>query len=180
MSDRRLLTALIVPAGVLVGHAVVPLLFHSHGALSHPAFHSHGLQPVLIAAAALAGFVGLARSVLSGDTSGPVRFGQLAGWQTAAYAGLELLELSGNFGVLAGQPTLWLGLVVQLVLAAIAVGLIRVGRRVVERLRSEVRLPRRRRVEPLLPARAVVTIGQFLTVRIVRGPPATTSLLVLR
>lgn len=179
MSRSRLPVALLVPAGVLVGHAIVPLLFHSHGAVSHPAFHSHGLQPVLIAVAALAGFVGLARSILATDR-GTVRFGQLARWQAAAYTGLELLEVGGTPGALIGQPTLWLGLAVQLGLAAVAVGLIRLGRHVVERLRARARETGRRSLERLLPVPTIVKVGQFLTARSVRGPPAAASVLVVR
>ena len=173
---QRRVSFLVVLAGVLAGHAIMPALFHSHGALAHSALHSHGWQPVLVAMAAVAGFAGLARAVWTDADRGPLRFGSLVPFQVLAFLLVELVELRGSVAVLVQDPGFWLGVLLQLGLAAGAVLLVRVGRRILEAFPRPVPVGRLAAVRLVAAApRPAVASAEFLTERIVRGPPAATG-----
>ena len=150
---------LLVPAGVLAGHALGYAGAHElHGGAAATAAHSHGY---LVAAWAVATLLaGVALTTAGAGAAGPtaVPFRRLVALQWSV-----LLVQEGAEHALAGEPVttllaspaLWLSLVFQLAAAAGAVLLVRTAGAVGLRLTASLRwsapfvLPGRRLVAPL-------------------------------
>ena len=175
-------------AGLLIGHALsyaiaIPDPYHrdlvlertGHGYL--PLFAQAGLILLLAGVAAV-----VARALAGGRTERTDRFGNLVGLlicvQVSAFVGQEVLER-----VVAGVPLadlgqdhlLSIGLLVQVVVAVCAAGLLRILSRASSRIAEVVR----ERVDPPRPARGTVVpvastrrAGSLLvSAANVRGPP---------
>jgi 4-amino-4-deoxy-L-arabinose transferase-like glycosyltransferase len=134
MSPHRRLIA-VAPIGVLVGHALTPALFDGHGVTAHPLLHSYALAGFAVAAALIIGFIGFVRLVAVKSDAGdaPLRVASLAITQLIAFLLIETSEASWQLGPPLFDRGLWLGGLVQIALAIGAVGLVRMGRKVVKR-----------------------------------------------
>lgn len=113
---------LVLPAGVLVGHAVG----YGTGHADAPSAAAHSHLPTMAATAAVLAVVGLVLAAWRGDAPPRSRLPvlRLAGAQTAAFLLLEAAEHVGvglSLADLAGSPAVWIGVVAQLGVAAVAV-----------------------------------------------------------
>lgn len=175
---RRLAAALLVPFGVVISHLISYSVAHSPGAGGADgvtAAHGH-LGPLAMVAA-----VGVAAAVVvsgyAGATGRQLRLTplSLAGAQGAAFASMELgehLTHGSSLGDALREPTLWVGLAVQLAVAALSCLLLRASEAVGRRLaaRPSQRWPRRVVLQLMgFPVGAVRPIPSTSLSR--RGPP---------
>lgn len=121
---ERWVVLLLVPVGVALGHVgAYRLVYHDHAA-RHAALAGHGYFRSFGLAAGVCGVAALLRAVVCERhrRTRRVPVGVLAAMQVAAFTVLEIGE-----GVLAGQgvrgalsePAVWVGLIVQLCVAAL-------------------------------------------------------------
>jgi hypothetical protein len=176
--DRRAM--LLAPAAVVAGDAAMPLLVHQHGPVAHSALHGHGWGPLMMAVVGLLGLAGLAWAVADRRRDARLDVRSLLAMQTLGHVTLEAWSAGAVTGVASGP--LWVGLVVQLLLAGAVVALVRAGGAVVERLISRrwsllsftrLRVPRFAywAGRPHVP---------FVRLRDVRGPPPVSRLVLVR
>jgi hypothetical protein len=135
IGSRRLLAAMLLPAGIIVSHSAG---YFAAGADPTARGHAVGLLhgdigglAVIAAAAVVAVLVLEARAGRSSDAPSPVPFTVLALGQGAAYALMELGERLAHgvsLGEALAEPTLRWGLAIQVVVAACACLLVRVTR----------------------------------------------------
>ena len=141
---RRRLTLLLVPLGVVLAHVAAYLLPHAEAPNAPEHHHLPGFALLAVGGATLA-----LGSALIGAARGnhvEVNGAALASAQCLVYTALELAEalLNGNELIDgASTPTLWTGLVLQLVVASALAGLLRATLAVGRWLASTGR-PRRR------------------------------------
>jgi len=104
------------------------------------------------------------------------RFGSTAGQFAAVFVGIELIEhvnAGWSFWHIVSDPALWVGILTQLLVAALVVGLLRVLVRVGERLSLAAPLLASPRIMAV-PAPALVLVsGVALTPIRRRGPPGS-------
>jgi hypothetical protein len=184
---RLLIPALAAAAGVVVAHAVDYLVLFPAAGPREAYLHStgHGYWSVAVAvatgAAALAVLCVAASAALRvvRGTRGrpPTRFRSLVVWQMAAFVALEAGE-RGLAGVSAGSVLhgreLWLGLLLQLPVAALIVWLLRGVDHAAGALAARVRWPGVRRPSPVLTPAVIAAPPRLLLASSVRprGPPA--------
>lgn len=145
---RRLAAALLVPFGVVVSHFLAYSVARPPAAAGVTAAHGH-LGPLAMVAA-----VGVAAAlVVSGYAGAAGRQLRLTPWaltgaQAAAFVAMELgehLSHGSSLGDALTEPTLLVGLAVQMVVAAASCVLLRAGEAVGRRLAAprSTRWPRR-------------------------------------
>lgn len=182
MRTRRLITALLVPGGVVTGHALGYLVTDTARHGWQPTYVSHGVYPTAAALALLAAFVGVAVAALARIPGRSVvpRLRVLAGAQVAGFLAMEGVERFVAGSTLSGflhDPLLWVLAAAQLVAAAVWVLVVRGVRGAASALRGRVAvtvfdptattsLPQVRRT-----GGAAVHVGTLS----VRGPPAAVS-----
>lgn len=132
----RLALLLLLPAGVLTGHALgYAGAGHAHGPAAGP--HVHGYLTAAAAVAVPLALVALLWTVARPGSAAGVSFPRMLGLQWAALLFQESVEhlVAGQpLAALLGSRPLWLGLTAQLAVAAGAVLLLRSARAVGTRL----------------------------------------------
>lgn len=176
--NRRQLTALLVPLGVVVSHVLAYLVPHAEAATARPDHHH-------LTGLALLGICGTTVAVVATVLSAArgrsldISRSLLAGAQCAAYVTLEISE-----GVLGGStlgdtilaPTLRTGIVVQLAVAALLVFLLRASAAVGCRF-AATRLDRiRRTAKPVAHRLIAPTCRPRFTPASRRGPPVIAAI----
>lgn len=121
MTDRRVRTALLVPAGMLAGHVLSAVIAHALGLELRGL--PHGTVEILGTVALPLAIVAAVRTL--GDPRRPVRPGvqRFAVWQVGVYLALfatEQILHGGGLGAVAHEPALWLGVAGQLAGALVA------------------------------------------------------------
>lgn len=145
LKHGRLALLLLLPAGVLTGHALgYAGAGHTHGPAAGP--HVHGYLTAAAAVAAPLALVALLWTVARPGSAARVSFPRVLGLQWAALLFQESVEhlVAGEpLAALLGSRPLWLGLTAQLAVAGGAVLLLRSARAVGARLAA---LPARLRL----------------------------------
>lgn len=190
---RRFRNAAIVLAagfaGIMGAHALDYLIVYREGAARHRALveTGHGASlhtiPQWVAAATVSAIIaavvaGFRARRSSGDhltRFGPV-CGTLAALQTGGFVALELLERAAahQSPTHALEPTLWLGIALQVAVAAVATVVLlllhRAGAAIARMLGSRTRAPERPSSTPR--PRVRILAGRALDASPSRGPPA--------
>lgn len=123
MLRNRVLTGLLVPAGVVTGHAVASMVGHGTGHARLTELGGGGLLTVLGAAALLLAFAALAWVAVTGGRGPSVSVRGLVGGQVVIFGAVELMEATAEpalLGTVLHDPRVWVGLAGQLA-AAVAI-----------------------------------------------------------
>ena len=171
---RRLIAALLLPGGLLVSHSAA---YGLAGADPRGIGHGgplHGDTTLLVVLAAVAA---LLAGALGSRSTGPRRCAGLLGRVgialAATYAVMEVGERAAHGIPVADavrEPTLWYGFVVQLVVTAVAILIVWVGRQIAARARARLR-PETRPVPPASPLPRWVPLPLWPSGVSRRGPP---------
>lgn len=180
MRTLRWWSLLLVPGGFVAGHELGYQAAAALGATPVPA-SAHGYLGAVLLVAAPFAFAAVARSLLAGyrDELPPVRWSTLAGAQVALFLAVELAEHAAAglspAGTLA-EPAVLLGLVAQVVVAALLVLVTRSTHEVAAAVAASrrCRLPLRPPARPWrtvhgAPVPAVVPVSSLSR----RGPPVS-------
>jgi hypothetical protein len=178
MARRRLVLALLVPAGVVASHAVGYLVAHpAPRAHAHALGSSHGHLPLVsgVALAALIAAVIVAVGAgLSGSSVGvPVQ--RLAIAQASAFLALEVAEhvyANRQPAALVAEPAVWVGLACAVLLARLAALVVDAGAAIGAVLGRRPRPTASAAPGPLV-AGGVAPVEVAWTPRSERGPPRT-------
>ena len=173
---RRSLTLLLVPLGVVLAHVAAYVLPHHESVDTPDHHHLAGLAIAAVLAAAIA--IGL---VVVGAARGQhieLSLPSLALAQGGAYLALEVAEgvaSHAELGQVVARPTLWSGLALQLVVAAILRSLLQVSAAVGRRFAP----PRRHSTPRTSPvgwsADPTIVVRPVPSPASRRGPPARTQ-----
>ncbi len=174
---RRLATLLLALPGALLAHSLAYLWTHP-GSISLDVGRSHGYLPVAGPLVGLAGVLVLAwLAVLgvraAGSAQRPGVLG-LAAAQVVVFCiqeGVEVLAAGGGPAHLWGEPAVLLGLVLQLPVAGLLVGLVRAGEALAGVLLAICRPLVGTSPEPRSPAQAAVMVRPVMLSIGRRGPP---------
>lgn len=177
MVRARLVVVLAAPFGLVAGHLVGYGLGHTDAAERVVAEAGHDYLPSLATAALPLLSVSFLCAVVAGARRVPLRprVAPVALQLTGVFVGVELVEhLAAGWTLphLVGEPSLWLGVVTQIVVAAAVVGLLRALVRVGERLAGRpVPSPTHRAPAVAAPVAVLVEAVALTPIRR-RGPPA--------
>ncbi len=133
---------LLAALGVVAAHGAAYGVAPGHGSVTaHGAADLHGYLPLVVPVVVVAAMVGLGWLIASrsGGSRHLPTTAALASTQAVVFLAQELIEHAvagpGMHSAL-GSPAVWLGLVLQAVIACALLWVTRAGRRVVDRLRS--------------------------------------------
>ena len=177
IARRRLATVLLAVPGALLAHSFAYLWAHP-GAITLNVGRAHGYLPVAGPLVGLAGVLVLiwlavlgVRAAGAATRPGVLRLAALQALMFLAQEAIEVLAGGASLAELPGEPAILMGLVLQIPVAALLVGLVKAGSVLVGLVLVQRRRETEFTPEPTMPTLATVSIRPVVLSIGRRGPP---------